>query len=109
MICHGPYAFLSTKVAPGSTGFAYVGYKITSWSDAEEKVIELLKGGEIEKVESALTAAGAEMVEGLGQKVGQITVDREVVSGANPMAANVLGAKFIEMIKLASGLDTEVA
>jgi putative intracellular protease/amidase len=96
-LCHGPYAFLSTKVAPNSAGFAYAGYNITSWSDTEEKVVETVKGGEIEKVESALRAAN--MIEDVGTKLGKITVDHEVVSGANPLAAAALGDKFIEMMK----------
>lgn len=97
LICHGPYALLSTK----SLGeeFAYKGYKITSWSDAEERVMETLFWGEIEKVESALKKEGADMVTGLGTMAGSITVDREVVSGGNPMAANALGEKFIEMMQ----------
>jgi len=99
-ICHGPYAFLSTKYAPNSPEFAYKGYKLTSWSDQEEKLVETLKGGEVpSKVESSLAAEGAEMITTAGKKVGDITVDREVVSGANPMAANALGAKFVEMLK----------
>ncbi|CDO74872.1 hypothetical protein BN946_scf185004.g22 [Trametes cinnabarina] len=100
VICHGPYALLSTKYAPNSPGFAYKGYKLTSWSDAEEKLVEKMKGGEVPvKVESALAAEGAEMVTIASKKLGDITVDREVVSGANPMAANALGSKFVEMLK----------
>ncbi|EIN14256.1 ThiJ/PfpI family protein [Punctularia strigosozonata HHB-11173 SS5] len=109
VICHGPYALLSTKHAPGSTGFAYTDYNITSWSNTEEKLVEYIKGGEIPKVETALDQAGANMIEDAGTKFGKITVDRELVSGANPMAANVLGDKFIEMIKLHSGLERSVA
>ncbi|EAW12406.1 type 1 glutamine amidotransferase domain-containing protein [Aspergillus clavatus NRRL 1] len=96
-ICHGPYAFLSTKQA-GDGSFVYKGYKITCWSDAEEKVMETLMGGEIEKVESRLRDEGAEMVEGVMEKIGSITVDRELVTGANPMAANVLGDQFLKML-----------
>ncbi|KAK4956333.1 hypothetical protein LTR10_005855 [Elasticomyces elasticus] len=96
-ICHGPYAFLSTKYA-GDKDFAYKGYKISCWSDAEEKMMETLKQGEFEKVESSLRDAGADMQNGIGEKVGYITVDREVASGGNPMAANALGDKFIEML-----------
>ncbi|TCD62253.1 hypothetical protein EIP91_007130 [Steccherinum ochraceum] len=99
VICHGPYALLSTKYAPQSSGFAYKGYKLTSWSDAEEKLVETLKGGTIDKVESTLRAEGAEMIAGTGQKFGSITVDREVVSGANPLAADALGAHFVEMLQ----------
>jgi putative intracellular protease/amidase len=96
-ICHGPYAFLSTKNYGGE--FAYKGYKITSWSDMEEKVMETLFWGDIEKVESALKKEGAQMVTGLGTMAGSITVDREVVSGGNPLAADALGEKFLEMLK----------
>ncbi|KAI0747660.1 ThiJ/PfpI family protein [Daedaleopsis nitida] len=100
VICHGPYALLSTKFAPNSAGFAYKGYKLTSWSDAEEKLVEKMKGGEVpSKVETTLREEGAEMLTGMGKKMGGITVDREVVSGANPMAANALGTKFVEMLK----------
>ncbi|KZW03215.1 ThiJ/PfpI family protein [Exidia glandulosa HHB12029] len=91
-ICHGPYAFLSTKP------FAYTGYKMISWSDTEEKLVETLKGGEIEKVQSSLANAGAEMVDTIGAKTGAISVDRELVTGANPMAAAALGDKFVEML-----------
>jgi len=97
-ICHGPYAFLSTTKADDGT-FAYKGYKLTSWSDAEEKVMETILRGEIEKVESRLREAGAIMQTGVGEKVGSITVDREVVTGGNPMAANALGDKFLEMLR----------
>jgi len=97
-ICHGPYAFLSTKLA-GDGSFAYKGYKLTCWSDFEEKPMEYIFGGEITMVESSLRDAGADMVSGLAQKVGYTTRDREVVSGANPMAAATLGDQFIEMLK----------
>jgi putative intracellular protease/amidase len=97
-ICHGPYAFLSTKYGPDKD-FIYKGYKITSWSDAEEKVMETLWRGEVDKVESALRENGAEMVEGVGEKAGAITVDREVVSGGNPLAAEALGNKFLDMLQ----------
>jgi putative intracellular protease/amidase len=97
-ICHGPYAFLSTKYS-GDGAFAYKDYKISSWSDAEEKVMETMLGGEIPKVESALKDAGAIMVEGVKEKLGYITVDREVVSGGNPLAANSLGEQMLKMLE----------
>ena len=97
-LCHGPLALLSTKYAPNSPGFAYEGYQLTSWSDAEERLVERVQGGEIPKVESTLAAEGAQMVSTAGKKLGGITIDREVVSGANPMAAEALGAKFVDML-----------
>lgn len=98
-ICHGPFALLSTKKAGDGT-FVYKDYKITSWSDAEEKLMETLMGGEIEKVESALRDEGAIMVEGAGEKIGYTTLHRELVTGANPMAANDLGDRFLRMISV---------
>ncbi|KAL4953372.1 isoprenoid synthase domain-containing protein [Aspergillus filifer] len=98
-ICHGPYALLSTK-AFGDGEFLYKGYKITSWSDAEEKVMESMLGGEIEKVESRLREEGAEMVTGLGEKAGYTTLHRELVTGGNPMAAEELGNRFVRMISV---------
>lgn len=98
-ICHGPYALLSTKQYGDGT-FAYKGYKITSWSDAEEKAMETLLGGEVEKVESALRNEGAEMVTGGGEKIGQTTLDHELLTGGNPMAADELGERFVRMISV---------
>lgn len=98
-ICHGPYALLSTKQA-GDGSFAYKGYEITSWSDAEEGVLEKVMGGEIEKVESKLASEGAVMVEGAGEKIGNTTLSRELVTGGNPMAANALGDRFLRMISV---------
>ncbi|KAJ5656213.1 class I glutamine amidotransferase-like protein [Penicillium longicatenatum] len=98
-ICHGPYALLSTKKA-GDGSFVYEGYKITSWSDAEEKMMETLFGGEIEKVESSLKKEGAVMVEGAPEKLGGTTLDRELVTGGNPLAANALGDRFVRMISV---------
>ncbi|KAI9376024.1 isoprenoid synthase domain-containing protein [Aspergillus egyptiacus] len=106
-ICHGPYALLSTKVAtptaPGEEGrgeFAYKGYQITCWSDAEEKAMETMLRGEIEKVESRLRNEGAEMVEGVGEKVGKTTLCRELLTGGNPMAADELGERFLRMVSV---------
>lgn len=98
-ICHGPYALLSTKKA-GDGSFVYKDYKISSWSDAEEKLMEKLMRGEIEKVESDLRNEGALMVEGAGEKIGSTTLHRELVTGGNPMAANALGDRFLRMISV---------
>lgn len=96
-LCHGPWAFLSTKVGPQGE-FAYKGYKLTAWSDLEEKFMETIFRGEISKVESTLRENGADMQEGIAKSVGQITVDREVITGDNPMSANAIGDKFLRMM-----------
>ncbi|PKX89324.1 type 1 glutamine amidotransferase domain-containing protein [Aspergillus novofumigatus IBT 16806] len=88
-LCHGPIALLSTKQA-GDGSFIYKGYRITCWSDAEEKVMETMLGGEIKKVESSLRNEGLRC----------ITVDRELVTGGNPQAANALGDQFLKMLSV---------
>ncbi len=96
-LCHGPWAFLSTKVGPRKE-FAYKGYKMTAWSDAEEKFMEIIFRGEVDKVEGTLREAGADMQEGIAKSLGYITVDRELVTGDNPLAANGIGQKMMEML-----------
>ena len=64
-----------------------------------------MKGGHIEKVESALRDAGPDVQTGTAKKMGGITVDREVVSGANPFAVKGLGAQFVQM--LSSGVEVK--
>lgn len=96
-ICHGPYALLSTKNA-GDGKFVYDGYQMTVWSDAEEKLMETLWAGEVQKVESALRDQGAVMVEGAAEKIGDTTLHRELVTGGNPLAANALGDRFLRML-----------
>ncbi|KAK1908818.1 hypothetical protein P3342_006697 [Pyrenophora teres f. teres] len=97
-LCHGPWAFLSTKYTPNKPEFAYKGYKMTSWSDAEEKFMETIMRGQIDKVESTLREEGADMQEGIAKSMGSITVDRELITGDNPMSANAIGDKFVEMM-----------
>jgi putative intracellular protease/amidase len=96
-LCHGPWAFLSTKVGPKKE-FEYKGYKMTSWSDAEESMMEVYFRGEIDKVEGTLREEGADMQEGIAKSLGSITVDRELITGDNPMSANAIGDKFLEMV-----------
>ena len=98
-VCHGPWTFLSTKYEPKKE-FAYKGYKLTSWSDAEEKMMETMLRGEIDMVEATLRDNGADMQEGVAESIGSITVGCEIVSGDNPMAADALGNKFPEMLVL---------
>jgi len=98
-ICHGPYALLSTTKA-GDGSFVYKGYKITSWSDAEERFMETLLGGEVEKVESTLSDHGAIMLEGAPEKLGGTTLHKELVTGGNPLAANALGDRFLKMLSV---------
>ncbi|TFK88228.1 hypothetical protein K466DRAFT_598819 [Polyporus arcularius HHB13444] len=56
------------------------------------------KGPVPNNVEPFLRQEQVEVLTGT-DKVGYVTFDLEVVSGANPMAANALDNKFVEMLK----------
>jgi putative intracellular protease/amidase len=45
-----------------------------------------------------LREEGVDMQEGVMKSLGSITVDREVVTGDNPMSAGAIGEKFLEMV-----------
>lgn len=96
-ISHESFALLSTKQA-GDGSFVYAGYKITSWSNAEEKTEELLLGGHVEKVESRLRDEGAIMIEGAPETNGGTVLHRELLTGCNSLAVNALGDRFLTMI-----------
>lgn len=98
-ICHGPYALLSTKKA-GNGSFVYKGYDITSWSDVEEKMMETMWGGVVEKVESAFCNEGANMIEGAKEITGGVMLHRELLTGGNPLAAEELGNRFLRMLSV---------
>lgn len=60
--------------------------------------METMLRGEIDMVEATLRDNGADMQQGVTKSMGSITVDREVVTGDNPMAANALGDKFLKLL-----------
>ena len=47
-MCHGPVALLATKVAQPDVPWAYSGYKLTCYSNTEEKTNELLFGDKLQ-------------------------------------------------------------
>ena len=96
-ICHGLFALLSTKKA-GDGSFVYAGYKVSSWSKAEEKMEELLWGGQAEKVESRLRDEGAVTIKGALEATDGTTMHRELLTGCNPLAMDALADRFLKMI-----------
>lgn len=39
------------------------------------------------------------MVDGLGEKADAVTIDRELITSGNPLAAAALGDKFLEKLE----------
>lgn len=88
-LCHGPAALLAAK---SDSGFLYDGYKITAFPDAVDKqtpMIGYLPGAMPWFVCEKLNALG---VETINKKADNSThVDRRLVTGASPQAANKFG------------------
>ncbi len=80
LICHGPVSLLSV-----GKPFLYQGYRLTVFSNEEEKVAEAKKlGGEmVFHPETALKEAGAKLEVGVPGS-SHVVVDRELITGQNP-------------------------
>ena len=95
-LCHGPAALLAAK---NDAGFLYDGYKITVFPDAVDKqtpMIGYLPGPMPWWVCEKLNALG---VETINKKADSSThVDRRLVTGASPQAANSFGRLAAETL-----------
>ena len=88
-LCHGPAALLAAK---SDAGFLYDGYKITVFPDAVDKqtpMIGYLPGPMPWWVCEKLTALGVETINKKADN--SVHVDRRLVTGASPQAANNFG------------------
>jgi len=87
-LCHGPAALL----AANDDGFLYDGYKMTVFPDSVDKqtpMIGYLPGPMPWWVGEKLTAAGVEITNTKADD--SCLVDRRLISGASPKAANAFG------------------
>ena len=88
-LCHGPAALLA---ANSNDGFLYAGYKMTVFPDAVDKqtpMIGYLPGPMPWWVCDSLKALGAEIINTKADK--SCHVDRHLITGASPKAANDFG------------------
>jgi hypothetical protein len=88
-LCHGPAALLAAK---SDAGFLYDGYKIAVFPDAVDKqtpMIGYLPGPMPWWVCEKLTALGVETINKKADN--SVHVDRRLVTGASPQAANNFG------------------
>lgn len=128
LICHGPVALLSTLNKPEELGKAleashsasdkdtkktaaekpvtskelwtYQGYRMTVFSDAEEKPNEPTALGGYMKFypEDALRAAGGKLQIAPAKK-SKVVQDRELITGQNPFSDKELAAAFLKALK----------
>jgi len=128
LICHGPVALLSTLNKPEELGKAleashsasdkdtkktaaqkpvtskelwtYQGYRMTVFSDAEEKPNEPTALGGYMKFypEDALRSAGGKLQIAPAKK-SKVVQDRELITGQNPFSDKELAAAFLKALK----------
>lgn len=89
-LCHGPGSFLATTL--NDQEFIYTGYKMAVFPDAVDKqtpMIGYLPGHMPWELSTKLTELGAIIVNNKSDNTTQ--VDRKLITGASPLAANELG------------------
>jgi putative intracellular protease/amidase len=83
LVCHGPAALLPARDAQGS--FPFAGYRLTSLSNAEEKLSGLAERAKW-LLEDRLVAAGAQYSAG-EPFAPNVVVDRNLITGQNPASS----------------------
>jgi len=89
-LCHGPGSFLATAL--GGQDFLYDGYEMAVFPDSVDKqtpMIGYLPGHMPWRLGEKLTALGARIVN--TKSDATVVVDRRLITGASPLAANELG------------------
>jgi putative intracellular protease/amidase len=117
IVCHGPIvllsalsdpvAFIASMIAGDgkanslSTGWPYAGYRVTIFSTGEEQALEGPSGlgGNVQYYPvNALAEAGAR-VETIANWHPNVVVDRELVTGQQPMSAPAFGDALVAKLK----------
>jgi molecular chaperone Hsp31 and glyoxalase 3 len=89
-LCHGPGSLLATDL--DANEFIYKGYKMAVFPDSVDKqtpIIGYLPGHMPWKLEEKLTDLGVTVVNKKSDNT--TTIDRKLITGASPLAANELG------------------
>lgn len=97
LICHAPVALLSARTRQG---WIYAGYRMTVFSTAEEKQEEdagHLDGHLNYYPQQALQAAGG-LVTVAKPWTGNVVVDRELITGQNPMSDKALAEALLKAL-----------
>ena len=121
LLCHGPIAtaaalphareFRAALIA-GSTelaakwtaGWPYAGYRMTIFSNTEEKIVEdhILKAKLHFNVADALTLAGATITTTPTDFAPHVVIDRELITGQNPASDQPIAKALVEALDRAT-------
>lgn len=114
LLCHGPMAVVSAmpharefrsaliagaadKAGEWAKGWQYAGYRMTVFSNTEEKVVEdhILHARLYFNMVDALEAAGGEVITTTVDFEPNVIEDRELITGQNPRSDHPLAARFV--------------
>lgn len=117
-LCHGPMASVAAmpnakafraalidgdtaKAADLAKGWQYAGYRMTVFSNTEEKVIEdqILHGKLYFKMVDALQIAGGALIENPVDFEPNVIEDRELITGQNPRSDHPIAAALIAALE----------
>ena len=117
LLCHGPIAIVSAmpharefraaliagdveKAKEWAKGWQYAGYKMTIFSNSEEKWVEkeILHGGMYFHVVDALKVAGGDVTTGAVDFEPNLIEDRELITGQNPRSDHLVGATLVRAL-----------
>lgn len=99
VICHGSIALLSTEKVYPEGQWPYHGYKMTCYSNKEERLNQLMWFSSLKiKVEDALRSAGAKIDNGLPMQPNCV-LDRELISAQGPTSVWKLGNEFVKALR----------
>ncbi|UDF05473.1 type 1 glutamine amidotransferase domain-containing protein [Asticcacaulis sp. AND118] len=120
LLCHGPIAITSAmpharefraaliagspaKAAEWARGWPYAGYKMTVFSNSEEKIVEdyILKAKLYFNVADALEIAGGQVITTAVDFEPNVIEDRELITGQNPHSDHPLAKRFVAALNRA--------
>jgi putative intracellular protease/amidase len=121
LLCHGPVAVTAAmpharefraaliagdtaKATEWAKGWQYAGYKMTVFSNSEEKIVEdhVLQAKLYFSVVDALRMAGGEVSTTPVDFEPNVVEDRELITGQNPRSDHPLAAKFVAALDRAA-------
>jgi putative intracellular protease/amidase len=117
LLCHGPIAVTAAmpharefraaliagdagKAAAWAKGWQYEGYRMTVFSNSEEKIVEdvILKAKLYFNVADTLQIAGGEVSSNATDFAPHVVVDRELITGQNPASDHVVAKAFVDAL-----------
>ena len=117
LLCHGPIAIVSAmpharefraaliagdveKAKDWAKGWQYAGYKMTIFSNSEEKWVEkeILHGSMYFHVVDALKIARGDVTTGAVDFEPNLIEDRELITGQNPRSDHLVGATLVRAL-----------